>query len=217
MGHALTQLLLHLSGPLIYTVVGGLAFAEAAVFVGFVLPGETAVVLGGVLASRHAVPLAAIMAVAAVAAIAGDSVGYEVGRKVGPRLLEHRWLARHGSRLDGARGYLAEKGGWAVFAGRWVAFLRAVMPGLAGMSKMHYPRFLAWNAVGGLAWASTFTLIGFVAGTSFETVVRRFGWVAGAVVVTVGASMLLVHRSRSGRRKSGTGPHARSDASGGAA
>ncbi len=201
MGHALTTFLLHLNGWLVYAVVGGLAFGEAAVFLGFVLPGETAVVLGGVLASQKVVPLAAILVVAVVAAIVGDSVGYEVGRVFGPRVLTSRLLRGHRHRLDGAQGYLAERGGWAIFAGRWVAFLRAVMPGLAGMSGMHYPRFFAWNAVGGLVWATTFTIVGFVAGTSFESVVRRFGWVAGAVVLVAAAVALLAHRRRTRGRE----------------
>lgn len=196
MGHAITQSLLQLNGWLVYAVVGGLAFAEAAVFVGFVLPGETAVVLGGVLASQHVVPLPAILLVSVVCAIVGDSVGYEVGRVFGPRVLGSRWLHQHSHRLEGAQAYLADKGGWAVFAGRWVAFLRAVMPGLAGMSGMHYPRFLAWNAAGGVVWASTFTVVGFVAGTSFESVVRRFGWLAGAVVFLAALAALVLHRRR---------------------
>jgi membrane-associated protein len=168
--------------------------------VGFVLPGETAVVVGGVLASQGVVPLWAITLCAVLTAIIGDSTGYEVGRHVGPRVLETRLLTRHEARIGGARAYLAERGGWAIFAGRWVAFLRAVMPGLAGVSGMHYPRFLAWNALGGLAWGVTFTLIGYVAGTSFDTVVRQFGWISGGVVLALVVVVLLVHHLRRRRR-----------------
>ena len=76
--------ILNLHGPPAYALVGGLAFSEAALFVGFVLPGETAVLLGGVLAHRQQVSLVAMASVALVAAITGDSVGYEVGRHFGP-------------------------------------------------------------------------------------------------------------------------------------
>jgi membrane-associated protein len=169
--------------------------------VGFVLPGETAVVVGGVLASQGVVPLWAITLCAVVAAILGDSTGYEVGRHFGPKVLETRLLTRHETQIGAARAYLAEKGGWAIFAGRWVAFLRAVMPGLAGVSGMHYPRFLAWNALGGIAWGVTFTLIGYVAGTSFDTVVREFGWTSGGVVVVLVVAVLLVRRVRHRRRE----------------
>ena len=84
----LLQPLLSLHGWPAYTLVGLLVFAEAAVMLGFVFPGETAAILGGVLASKGGVNLDAILAVVVVCAIAGDSVGYAIGDKWGPKLLE---------------------------------------------------------------------------------------------------------------------------------
>src|ERR671933_70368 len=133
---------------LVYVLVGLLVFGEAAVFAGFVLPGETAVVLGGVIASRQGIDLRVLIVLVVVSAIVGDSVGYEVGRAWGARVLRLRPLRRHEQRLDRARTFLRERGAFAVFLGRWTAFLRAVMPGLAGVSRMPYRRFLVWNAVG---------------------------------------------------------------------
>jgi membrane-associated protein len=97
------------------------------------------------------VPLAGVILVVVVAAIVGDTVGYAVGRYAGPRVLELHILQRRRKRLDDARDFLARRGGVAVFLGRWVAFLRAVLPALAGSARMPYPRFLAWNAAG--AWS----------------------------------------------------------------
>ena len=85
-----------------YVLIGLLVFGEAAIFVGFVLPGETAVVLGGVLASRQQLDLLSLALLVVVAAIVGDSVGYEVGRRYGPRVLRWPLLRRHERRLDGA-------------------------------------------------------------------------------------------------------------------
>lgn len=99
-------------------IVGLVVFAEDALFVGFVLPGETAAILGGVAASRGHVPLAAILAVVVAAAIIGDSVGYEIGRQVGPRILQLHVLDKHRRRLDDAQRFLAVRGGSAVFLGR---------------------------------------------------------------------------------------------------
>jgi membrane-associated protein len=187
--------LLHgmLSAPpaLAYLLVGLLVFGEAAVFVGFVLPGETAVVLGGVLASRHSIDLRLLIGLVAVAAIIGDSVGYEVGRHFGERALATRPLRRHEDRLRRARGFLRERGGSAVFLGRWTAFLRAVMPGLAGLSRMPYRRFLVYNALGGIAWGTTFCLVGYLAGNSYEVVANRIG-VGGAVLSVAILVALLV-------------------------
>ena len=84
--------LLQVPPGLAYFVITALVFAEAAVFVGFVLPGETAVVIGGVLAANGRIQLAVLLPLVVVAAVVGDSVGYEVGRHYGPRLLRTRPL-----------------------------------------------------------------------------------------------------------------------------
>ncbi|MEJ2577711.1 MAG: DedA family protein [Kineosporiaceae bacterium] len=174
-----------------YLVIFLLVFGEAAVFVGFVLPGETAVVLGGVLASQHDLRLGPLIALVVVAAVLGDSVGYEVGRHFGDRLLGWRRLRRHGKRLDGARDYLRDRGAYAVFLGRWTAFLRAAMPGLAGASRMPYRRFLAWNAVGGLVWGVTFSLVGYLSGASYHLVERRLGTASAGVSLVIVLGVLL--------------------------
>jgi membrane protein DedA with SNARE-associated domain len=182
---------------LVYVLVALLVFGEAAVFAGFVLPGETAVVLGGVLAARHGIDLRVLLVLVVVAAIVGDSVGYEVGRTFGDRVLALRPLRRHTERLDRAQEFLRERGGFAVFLGRWTAFLRAVMPGLAGVSRMPYRRFLLWNAIGGVVWGVTFCLVGYLAGNSYEVVEKRLG-VAGAAgsAVLVVAVLVVVHVRR---------------------
>jgi len=135
---------------LVYVLVGALVFAEDAIFVGFVIPGETAALLGGVDASRGNVNVYAVAAIVVVAAIAGDTVGYEIGKHVGERVLRWKPLQKRKAGLDSARDLLARRGGAAVFLGRYVAFFRAVMPALAGTSRMPYLRFLRWNALGGL-------------------------------------------------------------------
>ncbi|WP_261556373.1 DedA family protein [Frankia tisae] len=188
--------LLVLHGAAAYALVGGLAFAEAAIFVGFVLPGETAVVLGGVLASQHAVSLVGMAAVVVVAAIAGDSVGYEVGRHFGQRILNLRPLRHRRAEIDRARAYLRTRGGKAVFLGRFTAFLRAVMPGLAGLSHLPYRRFLAFNAAGGLLWGVGFTLLGYAAGASYAKVEKAAGWASTGLLVVVVAVLVGVHLRR---------------------
>ncbi len=176
------QGLLDVPSPVAYAVIALLVFGEAAVFVGFVLPGETAVVLGGVMASTQKLSLPLLLALVVVAAITGDSVGYEVGKKFGPRLLASRALSKHQGKVAGAQGFLRERGGSAVFIGRFTAFLRAVIPGLAGASGMRYRRFLAFNAVGGIVWGIGFTLVGYFAGSSYATVERTLG--RGTAVLT---------------------------------
>jgi membrane-associated protein len=181
--------LLNLHGAPAYAVVGGLAFAEAAVFLGFVLPGETAVILGGVLAYRHSVSLTLIATVAALAAIAGDSVGYEVGKRYGTRLLKLKVFANHQKAIDDGFRKLRENGGRAVFLARFTAFLRAVMPGMAGTAGLPYRKFLVWNAAGGIVWGVGFTMLGYSAGASYKKIET---WAGRASEVVLGVVVLAI-------------------------
>ena len=193
--------LLSVHGPLLYVLVGAVVFVEDALFVGFVVPGETAAVLGGVAASLGGASLPVMMATVVAAAVVGDSVGYEVGRRLGPRLVESRMLRGRRERLDRAREFLARRGGTAVFLGRFVAFFRAVMPALAGTAGMRYPKFLAYNAAGGIVWGAGVVLLGYLAGNSYaavEATVGRGAAIGVAVVVVVALVVWRVRRHRSG-------------------
>ncbi|MEV6067350.1 DedA family protein [Nocardia sp. NPDC052001] len=199
--NSLLHRILDIAPVWIYLIVTALVFVEDAIFVGFVVPGETAAVLGGVAASQGHVALWAMIVLVVVAAIVGDSVGYEVGKKVGPRLLAVRILDKHRGRVEQAQDFLARRGGWAVFLGRFTAFFRAMMPALAGTSKMPYRRFLAFNAFGGIVWGTTFVVLGFIAGNSYERVAKTVGRdiaIGVAVLVIVG---LIVWKVRERRRE----------------
>ncbi len=174
---------------MVYAIVGLVVFAEDALFVGFVVPGETAAILGGVAASRGHVEVVTVTVVVVGAAILGDSVGYQVGRHWGVQLLEGKVFARHRTRVADAQDLLARRGGAAVFLGRWVAFFRAVMPALAGTARMPYRTFLAFNAAGGIIWGTVVVLVGYVAAGSYAQVERQIGRGAaiGAAGVVLGA------------------------------
>jgi membrane-associated protein len=199
-GH-ITDALLHLHGPVIYAVVAAFVFAEAALFFGFVFPGETAIVVGGVLASQHRVSLPILLIVIVVAAIVGDSVGYEIGNRFGDRLLDTRALRRHRDRLGRAQDLLRRRGALAVFIGRFTAVLRAVMPAPAGSARMPYGRFLVFNALGGITWGVGFTVGGFLAGTAFEQVAQWAGRVLAIIVAAIILAALAVWYVRHRRRE----------------
>lgn len=193
--------LLNVSPLAAYIAVFCLVFAEDALFIGFVIPGETAAVLGGVVASRGEVQLGLMMALVVAAAIVGDSVGYEVGKHLGSRILKARALARHSGKLENAQDLLRRRGGSAVFLGRFTAFFRAVMPALAGTSRMPYGRFLAYNAAGGLVWGIGFVLLGFLAGNSYEAVAQAAGRDIAVVIAAVAVAALIAWHFRSRRRR----------------
>lgn len=189
---------------LVYVVVGLLVFGEAAVFLGFVLPGETAVLVGGFIASHGKINIVALCALVVVAAIVGDSVGYLVGARFGPRLLDVKLLRHRRAGMDRALQGIDRRGATYVFLGRFTAFFRAVVPGLAGMSKMHYPRFLAANAAGGLCWGVGFCLLGYFAGNAYkriEAYSSYAGYVLLAIVVALGVVFAVRRRRREQREE----------------
>jgi len=172
-------------------VVFALPALESSAFLGFIFPGEMAVLLGGVIASQGHVPLAAVMAAGIGGAIAGDSVGYLVGRRWGRRILDST-LGRfiNAEHLDRAERALAQRGGWAVFLGRFTVALRVLIPGLAGMARMPYRRFAIANVTGGAIWGAAMVFAGFLAGNSWHTVEHDISIVG--ITVTLGAIALLL-------------------------
>lgn len=187
---------------LAYTIIALLVFGEAAVLLGFVLPGETAVLIGGFLASQGHLDVVTLIVIVVISAIVGDTVGYEIGKHLGPRLLEVRVLQKHRARLDQSQELLRRRGGPAVFLARWTAFFRAVMPGLAGLSQMRYRTFLPWNALGGIAWGITYSLVGYFAGASYEKVASSIGKGSAIVVGLLVLTALVVWRVRRKRHDS---------------
>jgi membrane-associated protein len=185
----------------VYLTVAVLVFAEDALFIGFVLPGETAAILGGVTASLGHTHLTAMIAVVVAAAILGDTVGYQIGHHYGTRLLDHRRLDRHRQRITAARTLLARRGGPAVFLGRFIAFLRATMPFLAGAAHMHYRTFLAFNATGGIVWGSVVVVLGYLAGTSYRKIESTYGIAAALTIAAITVIALTIWRIRQHRHR----------------
>jgi membrane-associated protein len=196
----LVDRLLGLPGWIVLLVTGLVVFFEDALFVGFVLPGETVALLAGVAAKLGHVSLVAVLVVVVLAAVVGDTVGYEIGRHFGARVLGLGVFDKRRERLDEARAFLSRRGGSAVFLGRWVAFFRAVMPALAGTARMPYLRFLGFNAAGGLAWGAVVVLAGYAAGASYAQVQHSLGRYSALAVVAVAIVGLLVWRLRERRR-----------------
>jgi undecaprenyl-diphosphatase len=184
--------ILHLHGWVALLIVFAVPALEASAFLGFLFPGEIAVLMGGVLVFEHRMSLPAAILAAVLGAIIGDSVGYFVGRRWGHDILRHTVghlpFVKHrlDDHLEQARQYLRRKGGRALLVGRFTAALRVLIPGLAGMSEMHYPTFLLWNVSGGIVWGMAFVLLGFVAGASYRHVagiVSKVGFGILALIV----------------------------------
>ncbi len=187
----LTALLHGVGGPWVYVVIAAAGFLESAAFVGLVVPGETVMLLGGVLAAAGQADLVGVVLAAVLGAVAGDQAGYTLGRTLGPSLRSGRagrWIGHE--RWARAEDLVARRGGPAVFLGRWIGFLRAVVPAAAGAVGVPRTTFLAWNAVGGALWASTVVGAGFLAGASWPTIQAWLG--TGALVAGVAASVVVL-------------------------
>lgn len=201
-GGGISGWLVHLHGPAAYFLVGLLVFSEAGLLVGVFIPGETAAVAGGVLAAFGQVNLEAMVVVVVLCAIAGDSLGFEVGRLAGPWLIEHRPL-RGNPGVVKSQQLLERYGGPAILIGRFVALARALVPGIAGFARLRYRTFLFFNACGGVLWGTLYVLLGKAAGASYQRVLAKAGlWsfvALGVAVVLLVAAHLVRHR-REGRR-----------------
>jgi membrane protein DedA with SNARE-associated domain len=149
---------------------------------GLWLPGETALIAASVYASDGHLSIVAVIAVAAVAAIIGDNIGYWLGREGGRRLLyRYALLARFADRvLPPAERFFRRHGGKAVFLARFFGGVRVTGAWMAGITRMSWWRFLFWNAAGGIVWAVLVGLLAFYAGKAAADSFGRYG-VFGAI------------------------------------
>ena len=191
-------LLISIPSNLGYLALAGLVGSES---LGIPVPGETALVAAGLLAHQGSLELPVVIAVAAAAAIVGDNVGYLIGRKGGRWLLERPGPLQHNRQqvLERGEPFFARHGPKAVFLGRWVAGLRIAAAWLAGINHMRWPVFLFWNALGGIAWATSVGLLAYFAGHAAEQALK-IGGIAAAAVVALLLGALLVARAIRRRR-----------------
>lgn len=190
-------------------MIGGLAVPSTVGYAGVALlvgvesagvpvPGETSLIAAAVLASQGHLSLPIVIGVAAGAAIVGDNVGYVIGRRGG------RWLLTRHGRWEGSRARVLERGelfflrhgGTAVFFGRWIPWLRFTAAWLAGANRMHWPRFLFWNAFGAVTWATSVGLAGYFLGRAAAPVLGAVGLAVLALLVVGGLVVLFARRLR---------------------
>ncbi|MDA8214190.1 MAG: bifunctional DedA family/phosphatase PAP2 family protein [Nitrospiraceae bacterium] len=174
-----------------YYVLFLMTFLETSAFLGFLVPGESMVVIAGLLSSRGVLELGDVIWVASLGAIMGDTVGYFIGYRFGEGffLKYGKYFFFKKEYLDEAKGFFDKHGGKTVFLGRFMAWLRAFAPVVAGISRMHYPRFLFFNLAGGIVWATIFSLLGYFVGNSWDTIkiylgrIGIFGFICGVIII----------------------------------
>jgi membrane protein DedA with SNARE-associated domain len=180
-----------------YPVVFALIAIET---MGIPVPGETALIAAALLAHDGQMDIVVLIVIASLAAIVGDNIGFAIGRKGGRRVFaapgplhEHRLRV-----LEYGEPFFAKHGPKAVFLGRWISGLRIASAWLAGINQMSWPTFLFWNALGGIAWATSIALGIYLLGNIAEKVISTAGPVAAALTVVLLIGFFVWRRKRAG-------------------
>ena len=179
---------------LVFTLV----FAESAILLDLIVPGDVGLVVAGAAAAENGTPLAGVVAAAALGAVAGDSFGYVLGRRFGEGLVD-RWAwtrKRLAPTLDRCRDQYQRWGAWSVAVARWVGALRAVVPIVAGTAGLAVHRFLLADVPSAILWATAVATVGFMWGDDIAQFVDQIGLAISIVAVLVIAALVWRARRR---------------------
>jgi membrane-associated protein len=166
--------------PLVCTIV----FIETGFFVGFFLPGDSLLVTAGIFAAAGVVPLRWLLLPVMACAIAGDQIGYWIGRTMGPALYRREdSLFFRRSHLQRAHDFYEKYGGRAVIFARFVPIIRTFCPPVAGAARMPYTRYMMFDIFGGVLWVGAMILGGYFLGRSVPNIGQRIHYVIAVVVV----------------------------------
>ncbi len=178
-------------------------FAETGLLVGFFLPGDSLLVTAGLLAADPAFGLNVWLLglILTVAAIVGDTVGYHVGKTAGPRIFTREdSLFFHKDHLLKAQAFYEKHGGKTIIIARFMPIVRTFAPVVAGVGRMQYPSFLAYNVVGGVLWIWSMLLTGFILARTVPGVAAHVEKVILVVVfLSILPGILAWFRNRRGR------------------
>ncbi len=165
-----------------YLGLFGIVFAETGLLIGFFLPGDSLLFTAGILAAQGYLDISLLLAVLAGAAIIGDSVGYTIGKRLGPKVFsKEESLLFKKSHLVKAEKFFDKHGPKTIIIARFVPIIRTFVPTLAGVGKMSYAKFLSYNIFGGILWVVSVTLIGYYLGLKVDNVEKYI--IPGVVII----------------------------------
>ncbi len=167
-----------------YLVLVVIVFTETGLLVGFFLPGDSLLITAGLAAAAGRLDIWLLNTLLVVAAITGDSVGYAIGYRAGPRIFrkeESRWFSRR--HLLRTREFYERHGGKTIVLARFIPIIRTFAPVVAGVGRMEYRRFLCYNVFGGLGWVVSLTWAGYLLGQTIPNIDRHIHLVVGVVIL----------------------------------
>jgi membrane-associated protein len=161
-----------------------IVFTETGLLLGFFLPGDSLLVTAGIFAARGDLDLIILNTSLSLAAIAGDSVGYGIGARTGPRIFTREdSLFFNRKHLISAKEFYDRHGGFTIVIARFMPIIRTFAPVVAGVGAMRYRKFVAYNIFGGIFWVMTTTLAGYFLGTLVPNIQERIHVVIAVVIV----------------------------------
>ena len=169
------------TGGLVALIV--IVFVETGLLVGFFLPGDSLLVTAGIFAARGDLDLVTLNASLSLAAIAGDSVGYWIGVRTGPKIFTREdSLFFNRKHLISAKEFYERHGGFTIFIARFMPIIRTFAPVVAGVGAMQYRKFISYNVFGGIFWVLSMTLAGYFLGTLIPNIQERIHVVIAIVI-----------------------------------
>ncbi|HXJ77338.1 MAG TPA: DedA family protein [Candidatus Methylomirabilis sp.] len=182
-----------------YLILFLIIFCETGLVVTPILPGDSLLFAVGTFAARGALDVGLVLVLLSVAAVAGDTLNYAIGARVGPQIFSKegvRFLNRE--YLDRTHRFYERHGAKTIVIARFVPIIRTFAPFVAGIGRMSYPRFLAYNVAGGVGWITCLVLGGYAFG-NIPVVRQNFSVVIFAIIVLSilpGVVEFLRHRAR---------------------
>ncbi|HMR55119.1 MAG TPA: VTT domain-containing protein [Candidatus Doudnabacteria bacterium] len=176
-----------------YVGLFGIVFAETGLLIGFFLPGDSLLFTAGILAGQGYLNIYTTIAVLLSAAIIGDSVGYSIGRKLGPRVFKREnSILFNKKHIKRAQEYFDKYGPMTIVIARFVPIIRTFAPTLAGVGNMNYGKFLFYNISGGVLWVFSVTLLGYYLGIKVENIDKYI--IPGVIVIVLLSISPYIHK-----------------------
>ncbi len=192
-------------GTWTYAILFGIIFVETGVVIMPLLPGDSLLFAAGTFAALGDLDPIFLMGLLIVAAILGDTVNYWIGARVGERAFSGNVRFLKKEYFDRTHAFYERHGGKTIILARFIPIIRTFAPFVAGVGKMTYPRFLAYNVVGGVTWVTLFVSAGYWFG-NIPAVKERFSLVILAIIIVsvipIGIEIL---KGFLARRESGAG------------
>ena len=186
-----------------YGVLFAIVFAETGLLVGFFLPGDSLLITAGLLAANGTLNIWWLNGLLIVAAVVGDSVGYAIGRRLGPRLFtRQKSLLFNPAHVERTRRFYEKYGAKTIVIARFVPIVRTFAPVLAGVGGMEYRRFIFYNVAGGVGWVVSMTWVGYLLRQSIPNI-GSYIHIVVPIVIVLSCIPIAVELLRERRRRPG--------------